>query len=191
MTKILIAYDTTEGQTRKIAQHVADAIARTGRDVQVVDLRKPPPGLSLREFDAVLAGASIHMGKHSRRLSQFVGQHKSGLDGPPSGFFSVSLSAAGTEKQKADADRCLDEFLHQANWLPTIKSTFAGALLYREYGFLKRWIMKRIARDAGGDTDTSKNHEYTDWKAVDQFVKEFLLQVPGETGRKLIDNIHR
>ena len=34
--------------------------------------------------------------------------------------------------------------------------------------------MKKIARDAGKDTDTSKNHEYTDWKAVDQFVSGFL-----------------
>ena len=29
---------------------------------------------------------------------------------------------------------------------------------------------KKIAKGAGKDTDTSKNHEYTDWKAVDQFV---------------------
>ncbi len=60
------------------------------------------------------------------------------------------------------------------DWSPTIKETVAGGLAYRRYGLLKRWMMKRIARDAGGDTDTSKNHEYTDWQAVDQFVTEFL-----------------
>ena len=38
----------------------------------------------------------------------------------------------------------------------------------------KRWMLKKIARQAGKDTDTSKNHEYTNWKAVDQFVSGFL-----------------
>ena len=38
-------------------------------------------------------------------------------------------------------------------------------------------MMKKIARDAGKETDTSKNHEYTDWKAVDQFVSGFLAHV--------------
>lgn len=56
-------------------------------------------------------------------------------------------------------------------------ATFGGGLLYREYGFVKRWIMTKIARDAGKDTDTSKNHEYTDWTAVDPFVSGFLVHL--------------
>jgi len=116
----------------------------------------------------------------------FVRRHKVRLEGVPTGFFSVSLSA-GVEKQKAEAVLYLDAFLQKAEWSPTIKTTFAGGLLYREYGFLKRWMMKEIARDAGKDTDTSKNHEYIDWKAVDGFVSGFLApseqhQREGEVG---------
>ena len=176
MARILIAYDTTEGQTRKIAQYVDDLVHGSGHDTQVVDVRRPPSSFSLDGFDAGLVGGSIHVGKHSRHLVEFVRRHKARLTVIPTGFFSVSLSAAGAEKQKADADRCLNEFLQQAEWSPTVKTTVAGGLLYRKYGLLKRWIMKRIARDAGGDTDTSKDHEYTDWKAVDQFVQQFLAQ---------------
>ena len=159
MSRILIAYDTTEGQTRKVVHYMNDAVRRTGHAPQVIDIRRPPSGFSVDGFDAILVGASIHMGKHSRHLSAFVRRHKVRLEAIPTGFFSVSLSAAGTEKQKADADRWLNEFLRQVDWSPTIKTTFAGGLAYRKYGgFVKRWIMKRIARDAGGDTDTSKNH---------------------------------
>ena len=174
MARILIAFDTTEGQPQKIAQYMGDAVSRSGHDAQVIDIRRPPSDLSVDGFDAILVGASIHLGKHSRRLVKFVRRHKVGLGAVPTGFFSVSLSAAGKEKQKADADRCLNEFLQQVDWSPTTKTTFAGGLAYRKYGLLKRWIMKRIARDAGGDTDTSKNHEHTDWQAVDGFVTEFL-----------------
>ena len=112
------------------------------------------------------------------------GDFKQSEYGKMTGFFSVSLSAAGNEKQKADADRCLNEFLQQANWSPTIKTTCAGGLAYRKYGFLKRWMMKRIARDAGADTDTSKDHEYTDWQAVDTFVKDFLVHVEPHQARE-------
>ena len=31
--------------------------------------------------------------------------------------------------------------------------------------------------EAGKDTDTSKNHEYTDWTAVGQFVDGFLAHL--------------
>jgi menaquinone-dependent protoporphyrinogen oxidase len=143
----------------------------------VIDIRRPPKGFSPDGFDAIIVGASIHMSKHSRQLSEFVGRHISRLNVVPSGFFSVSLSAAGSEKERADASRFVEEFLTQAGWNPAIKATLAGGLRYREYNFLKRWMMKKIARDAGKDTDTSKNHEYTDWNAVAQFVGEFLAHL--------------
>ena len=38
----------------------------------------------------------------------------------------------------------------------------AGALLYTRYNIFKRWIMKRIVAKAGGDTDVSRDYDYTD-----------------------------
>jgi menaquinone-dependent protoporphyrinogen oxidase len=153
---------------------MANALSSGGKEVQVIDIRRHPTGFTLDGFDAILIGASIHMSKHSRQLSEFIRRHIARLNAVPSGFFSVSLSAAGSEKKQADASRFVEEFLIQAGWNPTIKTTLAGGLRYREYNFLKRWMMKKIARDAGKDTDISKNHEYTDWNAVDQFVGGFL-----------------
>ena len=33
--------------------------------------------------------------------------------------------------------------------------------------------MRRIAKKAGAETDTSRDYEYTDWVALDRFVEEF------------------
>jgi menaquinone-dependent protoporphyrinogen oxidase len=183
VTSILIAYDTTEGQTRTIAEHIAGAITQSGKEVEVIDIRRPPIAFTLDRFDAVLIGASIHMSKHSSQLSEFVHRHIGRLNAVPSGFFSVSLSAAGSEQERADASRFVEEFLQQTGWHPATETALAGGLRYREYGFLKRWMMKKIARDAGKDTDTSKNHEYTDWTAVDEYVTEFLVDVEQPTGQ--------
>jgi menaquinone-dependent protoporphyrinogen oxidase len=32
--------------------------------------------------------------------------------------------------------------------------------------------MRVISRREGGDTDTSHDHEYTDWQAVEQFARD-------------------
>ena len=50
----------------------------------------------------------------------------------------------------------------------------AGALKYVEYDYFKRWMMKRIAEEEDGPTDTSRDHELTDWPALDEFVDAFV-----------------
>ena len=64
----------------------------------------------------------------------------------------------------------IDAFLGDTGWHPCRTSAVAGALVYSKYNFVVRYIMKRIARQAGGDTDTSKDYVYTDWKRLDEFV---------------------
>lgn len=47
-----------------------------------------------------------------------------------------------------------------------------GALPYTRYNWLKK-IMKRIVSKAGGDTDTTRDYEYTDWDDLRVFAREF------------------
>jgi menaquinone-dependent protoporphyrinogen oxidase len=36
--------------------------------------------------------------------------------------------------------------------------------------------MKRIARKAGAPTDTSRDHEFTNWPALDRFVEDMATR---------------
>jgi menaquinone-dependent protoporphyrinogen IX oxidase len=38
-------------------------------------------------------------------------------------------------------------------------------------------MMRQIAKATGADTDTSRDHEYTDWVGLDQFVEQFVSHV--------------
>jgi menaquinone-dependent protoporphyrinogen oxidase len=49
--------------------------------------------------------------------------------------------------------------------------------MYSKYNWFIRFVMKRIARRAGASTDTSRDHEFTDWVALDRFVNEFAALV--------------
>jgi menaquinone-dependent protoporphyrinogen oxidase len=51
-------------------------------------------------------------------------------------------------------------------------------MAYTKYNPLLRWIIKRTARAAGGPTDTSRDHEVTDWAQVEHFVEAFVRRMP-------------
>ena len=68
MSKILIAYGTTEGQTARIADHLSELIRSRGLDADALNL-KLAQGVSVDGYDAVVVGGSIHMGKHQETSS--------------------------------------------------------------------------------------------------------------------------
>lgn len=80
----------------------------------------------------------------------------------------------------------LHRSFEETGWHPTRVKPVAGALLYTKYGLLLRFVMKLIAKRAGGATDTSRDHKYTDWVALDRFVDE-LAEESGRVapGRRL------
>ena len=175
MTTILIAYGTADGHTARIAQYLAEVIRGAGHQADPVNVeRASVPGPE--GHDAVIIGASVHMGRHERCVLNYVREHRAALARLPSAFFSVSMAAhENTEAAQKEANGYVETFVQQTGWRPRKVLLVAGALLYTRYGFFKRWIMKRIARDKGSpDTDTSRDYVYTDWESVKRFAEEFL-----------------
>lgn len=52
----------------------------------------------------------------------------------------------------------------------------AGALLYREYNPFTRTLVRLISKSAGHSTDTSVDHEFTDWEALARFGQEIASE---------------
>lgn len=175
MIKVLIPYGTSEGQTARIAEYLANVIRGHGYAAYPVDLSDSSLPVMDR-YDAVLVGASVHMGKHESYVRDFVKKNREALERLPSAFFSVSLAAHDdTEEARAALEGYIEKFAQETGWHPRMVGLFAGALLYTRYGFFKRWIMNKIARNKGSpDTDTSRDYIYTDWDSVTHFAEEFL-----------------
>lgn len=183
MAKILILYGTTDGHTAKIAHYIAGVMASNGHDPTILCGKTLPPDFAPQRFDAAIIGASLHAGKHQGYIRDFIRANLAWLERVPSAFFSVSLAVASRkEEDRLPARRLAEEFMRETGWHPLQIETIAGALLYTQYGFLIRRIMKGIARKAGGDTDTSRDYVYTDWQAVTAFAEECLrhLAVPSK-----------
>ena len=175
----LIAYATSYGQTAKIAARMADLLMASGEAVTLVNAGNHPRDLHAGEFDGVMIGGSIIGGRHQRALVRFVREHRAVLNTLPSAFFSVSGSAASPlETERARARQFVDQFLDMTGWHPMLTETFGGAIAYTKYNPLIRWLAKRGAQAAGGPTDTSRDHEVTDWSQVKRFVQAFVQTVP-------------
>jgi menaquinone-dependent protoporphyrinogen oxidase len=170
MTTILVVFHTSEGQTARIAEHVGAVLRDLGDEVAVHDVAGAP---SPEHYDGVIVGDSIHAVRHSRALTRYLHDHVAVLNKMPAALFQVSLTSANPDDEHtANAQRLVQELLDRTDFDPDLVGLFAGALVYTQYGWFKRRVMRVIARREDGDTDTSHDHEYTDWQAVEQFARD-------------------
>lgn len=155
MANIYLPFGTVEGQTARIAEYIAYVIREHGHEARTADLQTAGDALP-DEYDAVIVGASVHMGKHEGVVTDFVRANKAALERLPSALFSVSLAVVGDAER---AESYVEKFEEETGWRPAHVGLFGGALLYSEYGFLKRHMMKRIVSGQGSpDTDMSRDY---------------------------------
>jgi menaquinone-dependent protoporphyrinogen oxidase len=167
----LVAYASTHGHTAKIAERLGRALALEGFEV---DTRRLPGDdePDVRAYDLVLVGASVHAGHHQDEVADWAMRHRLALDETPSAFFSVCLTAAeDTDESRTATREYLDDFEERTGWTPARRTSFAGALQYREYSFPVRLAMRLLMSRGGHPTETSHDHDFTDWDAVDAWAR--------------------
>lgn len=174
MKKILIIYDTVEGQTKKIAEAICLHIRDQGYAANLSTPQKFRG--SLDDYDGVIVGGPVHMQRFPKNLRYWIFQNAGELTLMPSAFFSVCLGILQKEDPKVQEEerKIAEDFLAKSRWTPGLVGILAGSLAYTKYNWPTKILMKWIARKAGGSVDTSKDHEYTDWNEVRQFVYSFL-----------------
>ena len=177
MPRILLPYASTEGQTKLIAERIARTLREKGHSVDLLPADTDPARLDPAAYDGVIVGASIHYGHHPAYLHKLIRRHGDALAARPSAFFSVSLSAGGPRPKPAAAQRYLDKFMRKTGWQPQLTASFAGALKYSHYGPIKRRVMIVFMTLGGGETDTSRDYEYTDWEAVERFAHAYAQRL--------------
>jgi len=176
--KILIAYVTTDGHTRKVAGRIARALEDGDLESVVAELDAVPDPLQPEGFEGVVLAAPVRVGRHPREMRRFVSHNRDALDELPAAFVSVSGAAGAADPEGLDeAEGYVQKFIARTGWSPDRTSCVGGAVAYTKYNALVRRIMKAISARKGGSTDTSRDHEYTDWKAVDGFAADFARLV--------------
>lgn len=165
--KTAILYLTRDGQTKKIAERIASQLT----DCTLINLRDQAvvSATNFANFDQIVIGASIRYGHFDPLLEQFIAQHSALLNNKKSAFFSVNLTARKANRNTPETNTYTRKLLARIAWKPTLVEVFAGALFYPRYGWFDRMMIRFIMKITKGDTDTSREYEYTDWQKVDYF----------------------
>jgi menaquinone-dependent protoporphyrinogen oxidase len=181
MCDVPVFYATTEGQTRRIAERLADRLRAHGLDSRAIAIISDEAShIDWARVRGVAIGASLHLQKHQAEAVAFARVHHAALSAAPSLFFSVSLAAHSQRPSETEAAQNIAvQFAADTGWQPTRIACVAGRLAYTQYNWLVRRLMRRIALKEGGSGDMSRDHEYTDWLQVEQLADE------------LAGNIHR
>lgn len=168
MSKILIIYATTDGQTRKICHRLQQLIEQEGHHVTAVSIQEEPQ-IDVSSFDKIVIGASIRYGKHSPLITTFIEKNRLLLESKPNAFFSVNVIARKAGKNKPEQNPYLQKFLKRIAWKPRELAVFAGKIDYPSYRFIDRFMIRLIMWMTKGPTDPKAIVEFTDWEQVDSF----------------------
>lgn len=188
MADVLVIYGTTHGHTAKVARALADALRAHGQTVDVVDAARVR--VAPDRYGGVVVAASLHAGRYQKPVRKWLQQHADALRGKPTAFVSVCLAVL--QKTPAVDDElaaALYGFFRSADWQPTLTLTVAGALPYTRYNRLTRWMMRRMVARAGGDVDTTRDYEYTNWDDVRAFAARFLQLLEPDAVRRAVTRV--
>ena len=89
MPSSCILYTMREGQTRRIAAHVAAALREPGFAVTITPVWDHATRSCLNAYTATMLAASVHAGSHEPDMLQFVKEHHGALACLPIAFESV------------------------------------------------------------------------------------------------------
>lgn len=174
--KFAIVYYSKHGQTRKISNFLKKCLTSNARSKDVVyeiDVCDEYDCTDLKNgVDHLILGCPVYVGHFPRKFITWVKNNKENFDQKPISVFMVSLNAADPRQQaKVMNGILLKKLIEMIQVQPIFFGSFPGSLEYTKYGFFLKLLMRKISKSAGGPTDTSKNHELTDWPSVEQFAR--------------------
>jgi menaquinone-dependent protoporphyrinogen oxidase len=168
MSRILLAYSTVDGHTRKICDRLRRCLEGQGHAVTLAALGDTAPA-DVTSHDKVVIGASIRYGKHRQEVYDFIRINQRALEDRPSAFFSVNVVARKPGKDSPETNPYMKVFRRKSAWQPALLAVFAGKIEYPRYGFIDRQMIRFIMWLTHGPTGAQDCVEFTNWANVDAF----------------------
>jgi menaquinone-dependent protoporphyrinogen oxidase len=153
--RTLIVYATQHGCTQKISKQMKDYL---GGDVTLVNLKKGSLP-SLKIYDRVIIGGSIHAGQIQKKVKEFCNYHLAELQQKELGLF-ICCMEEGETAQKQLQNAYPEELFLNAK----VSAVFGGAFDFGRMNFFEKMIVKKVSRVK---ESTSK----VDFEAVRSFSK--------------------
>ena len=106
MTEALIVYGTRTGTTANTSEVIADTLRQVGYEVKIVDAKKEKVQ-NINEFDLIIVGSGIQMGKWTSEPEDFIKKHQKELSSKKIALF-VSCGGANPLSEGEQKNKELD-----------------------------------------------------------------------------------
>jgi menaquinone-dependent protoporphyrinogen oxidase len=161
MTTALIVYGTRTGATAKTAELIANELRQEGLTVRVVNA-KDEKVQSISEYELIIVGSSIQMGRWTKEPEQFLRRFQRDLSTKQSAFF-VSCGAAHPEASWRPQEiaevhqKYLEAKVTQYHLHPIAMSLFGAIYDFNKISWLHRKIMSGLKPqlEAAGYAETA------------------------------------
>ena len=174
----LVVFGTRYGSTAKIAEEIGAVLSDEGFKVRVVNAAKDTIS-DISEFDVVIVGSGIKMGKWTKETLNFLKKFEADLSQKKVALFV----SCGYSREPDKVDEARENFLIKvADRYPSIKPVslglFGGVFSFDKYGFAERLVFRGIKKELEKQgIETKKPYDFRDWETIREWTRS-VIQSP-------------
>jgi len=135
--KTLIIYASRHGCAKRAAEKIGAAL---GEGVEIGDVRRSAQ-FKLDQFERVIIGGSIHIGKIQRRIRNFIAKNLVQLLEKQVGLFICQM-AEGAEAEQEFKNAYPQQLIEHA----TATGLFGGEFNFEKMSFIEQYMIKKVAK---------------------------------------------
>jgi menaquinone-dependent protoporphyrinogen oxidase len=160
--KVLIVYASRAGSTGEVAKAVGQTLSEAGASV---DVRSVADENDLNNYEAVIVGSAIRMGRWLPEAVDFVKKHHDKLSRVPAAYFVVcSTMKDDTPENRKKTLAYLDPVRKAAPDIkPVDTGLFAGVIDFSKLSFIDKSMLKVRGASEG---------DFRNWAAIKQWATD-------------------
>lgn len=145
--RVIVILASLRDNAAQVASVLAERLAEDCLDVEIAELgvRTAPP---LEDYDAVVVGAEVRLGRHARAVIEYIREHREALAAIPAFFYSVGGRGV------FDRDGYIQRMARRTGWHPPVAASFADASPVQRPGI--RAFARQIADEIPARPQTSR-----------------------------------
>ncbi|MBN2228129.1 MAG: flavodoxin domain-containing protein [Candidatus Thorarchaeota archaeon] len=176
--KVLICYGTRYGSAGEIAEHIGETLQGHGAVIDIINLKKDKVN-HLEDYDIIVVGSGIQMGKWTKESLKFLKKNRAILSQKKVALFVSCMSAVQQDKCNQARRDYLDNVAADFPDInPFSMGLFGGLLDSTRGNFMTKTIMQALVKSLAENDDAPQERvDLRDWEQI-RIWAEGLLEYP-------------
>lgn len=178
LKSVLIVFASRFGSTDEIAHEIAEELEKHKIHTEILNLRDGVKIPSLEEFDGIIVGSGIKMGRWAKESLKFLKQNHIALNRKVLGLFVSSGEAANPKTHAETREKYLEKVMERTGVKADMIEAFGGIFDFSStspYSFLEKKIIQKLAKSIEGGIimDEDKLNDFRNWELIRNWANNF------------------